>query len=210
MNRLFPCLVLLPLLAGCKAALTDLAKEDPTLGHPITVEMRTLHADLVPERHDGLSPGQIEQLRLIAGEAQRRAAGAITVSSANRAWTHRVAEELRRDGAGQVIETAGDLPAASIDLPVWQARGPECGEFGEFGMNPDYDNTPNLNWGCSVQRNIAAMVQNPADLVRARPSSGRDGNRSADVLDKYGRGQATGSAPELQLPSPTTGAMGGH
>lgn len=55
----------------------------------------------------------------------------------------------------------------------------------------DYESKPS-----AVERNRALMVQNPADLLRARPSSGRDGNRAADVLGKYGRGEATGSAPE--------------
>lgn len=207
MNRSSVLLLLLPLLSGCGA---NLAKEDPRLGHPINVEMRDLHADLAQEQPDGLSDGQIDQLRRIAGEAQRRAAGAIVVSSANPVWAHKVAEELRHDGAAQVVEAAGETPAASIDLPVWQAKGPDCGDFGVFGLNPDYDNAPNLNWGCSMQHNIAAMVQNPADLVRARQSSGRDGNRSVDVLDKYGKGAATGSAQEAAPPSATTGAMGGH
>lgn len=49
----------------------------------------------------------------------------------------------------------------------------------------------------AVERNRMMMVQNPADLYRARTATGRDGNRSVDVLGKYGRGEATGSAPEV-------------
>lgn len=48
----------------------------------------------------------------------------------------------------------------------------------------------------AVERNRAMMVQNPADLVRARDSTGRDGNRAVDVLAKYGRGAATASSAE--------------
>lgn len=48
----------------------------------------------------------------------------------------------------------------------------------------------------AVERNRAMMVQNPADLIRAREASGRDGTRAVDVLAKYGRGEATSSAPE--------------
>jgi len=51
----------------------------------------------------------------------------------------------------------------------------------------------------AVERNRAMMMQNPADLLRAREASGRDGNRAADVLARYGRGEATGSAP-IALP----------
>lgn len=206
MTRVSILFALLPLLSGC----ADLAKEDPRLGHPIDVELRSLHAEITPETADGFTPPQAEQLRRIAGEAQRRAAGAATVASGDPAWAHRVAEQLRRDGAAQVVEAAGVGPGASIDMPVWQAKPPSCGEFGEFGANPDYDNAPSLNWGCAMQHNIAVMTQNPADLMRARPESGRDGNRSADVLDKYGRGLATGSAPEAQATAATAGGTGGH
>jgi hypothetical protein len=54
----------------------------------------------------------------------------------------------------------------------------------------DYDTMPS-----AVERNRAMMIQNPNDLVRMRAPSGRDGNRSVDVLFKYGRGEATSSAP---------------
>lgn len=206
MIRVSALLILLPLLAACG----DLTKGDPRLGHPIGVEMRNLHADLEPEIAVGLTEAQIGQVRSIAEEAQKRAAGPATVTSEDPAWRHRIAEELRRSGAGQVIEAAGEGRGASIDMPVWQAKAPECGDFGVFGFNPDYDNEPNLNWGCSLQHNRAAMVQNPADLFRARTSSGRDGNRSADVLDKYGHGQATGSAAEAAGNTSTTSSAGSH
>lgn len=55
----------------------------------------------------------------------------------------------------------------------------------------DYGTQPS-----AVERNRAMMVQNKADLIRAREASGRDSNRAVDVLAKYGRGEATGSAPE--------------
>jgi pilus assembly protein CpaD len=48
------------------------------------------------------------------------------------------------------------------------------------------------------------MLQNPADLVRARDSSGRDANRAADVLLKYGKGQATSSEVEKQSSGSTS------
>lgn len=48
----------------------------------------------------------------------------------------------------------------------------------------------------AVERNRAMMVQNPADLYRAREATGRDGNRAVDVLAKYGRGEPTASSSE--------------
>ena len=193
---------LLLLLAACDPGEyfepADLTQQDSRLSHPVGVELRSLHATVARlDAAGGFTVAQQEQLRRIAGEAQRRAAGATTVSGGEPAWTHRVAEQLRRLGVAEVAEeNSGERGTAAIDLAVWEARLPDCGKF-ERGLNPDYDNAPNDNWGCSIQRNIAAMVQNPADLARARANSGRDANRAADVLDKYGRGAATGSAPEV-------------
>jgi pilus assembly protein CpaD len=133
----------------------------------------------------------------LAEESLRRGSGAATVSSGDASFAQTLAARLQRLGVAAKADSAkGGSDEATIAIPVWTARLPECGRF-ERGMNPDYDNTPNSNWGCSVNRNIAAMVQNPADLVRSREASGRDGNRSADVLDKYGHGAATGSTPEV-------------
>jgi len=184
---------LLALLAGCAA---DLAQQDERLSHPIAVELRSLHAIVLRTDPSGFTAAQQDQLRHVAGEAQRRAAGAMTVSGGDPAWTHRVAEQLRSFGAIDLVEEAdGSTDAVTIDVPVWTARAPECGTF-ERGLNPDYDNAPHSNWGCSIQRNIAAMVQNPADLMRARTASGRDAARGLDVLDKYTRGLGTSSDPD--------------
>jgi pilus assembly protein CpaD len=52
-------------------------------------------------------------------------------------------------------------------------------------------NRPYWNIGCASQRNLAAMVDNPADLVQPRADGEVYAARRAVVLDKYKQGQST-------------------
>ena len=47
------------------------------------------------------------------------------------------------------------------------------------------------NLGCAHQRNLAAMVDNPADLVQPRSEVPPYGGRRTIVLDKYHRGESS-------------------
>jgi type IV pilus biogenesis protein CpaD/CtpE len=45
------------------------------------------------------------------------------------------------------------------------------------------------NYGCAYQNNVAAMVANPADLLRQRAELPPDANRRAGVIEAYRAGQ---------------------
>jgi pilus assembly protein CpaD len=53
------------------------------------------------------------------------------------------------------------------------------------------ENVPYWNHGCANQRNLAAMVDNPADLVQPRGETPALSARRAIVLDKYRKGEST-------------------
>lgn len=200
--------VLAPLLAGCAA---DLVDHDYRLAHPIAVEEKAAVALFArPAEGAPLSSADRDRLGRLAEESLRRGAGAVEITVGARpgeeagaqAFAQTLADTLRAWGIGAVtVAVAGGADGvpqpglAQVRVPVWEARAPECGTF-ERGLNPDYANAPNSNWGCSIQRNKALMVQNPADLVRARETTGRDGGRASTVLEKYGKGEATGAARE--------------
>ncbi len=207
-RTILPVLFLVPLLAGCAA---DLAEHDYRLNHPIAVEEKAAVALFArPAGGASLSDADRDRLGRLAEESLRRGAGPVQVTAGARpgeedaalAFAQTLADTLRAWGVGGVsVAVVGGADAvpqpgiAQVRVPVWEAKAPECGTF-ERGLNPDYGNAPHSNWGCSIQRNKALMVQNPADLVRARESSGRDGGRAGTVLDKYGKGEATGAAKE--------------
>lgn len=58
--------------------------------------------------------------------------------------------------------------------------------------DPAYqENRSYWNLGCASQRNLAAMVANPSDLVQPRGEDPISTNRRSIVLDKYRKGEPT-------------------
>jgi pilus assembly protein CpaD len=51
-------------------------------------------------------------------------------------------------------------------------------------------------YGCASQRNLAAMVDDPADLVQPRAETPIYGGRRSTVLDKFRRGEVSGTAAQ--------------
>ncbi len=60
------------------------------------------------------------------------------------------------------------------------------------------DNAVSKHFGCAMSNNMAAMIADPRDLVRARAMTPADSGRRAVVLDKYRQGQITSSAKDDQ------------
>ena len=74
----------------------------------------------------------------------------------------------------------------------YQATSPECGYWSRNIANT-YDNKQSGNFGCATQRNLAAMVANPRDLVVPRTMDPADAARRDVVIDAYRKGDTTGS-----------------
>jgi pilus assembly protein CpaD len=54
-----------------------------------------------------------------------------------------------------------------------------------------YENKSYYNFGCANQRNLAAMVENPADLVQPRPETPAYTARRTEGFEKYRKGAST-------------------
>jgi pilus assembly protein CpaD len=50
---------------------------------------------------------------------------------------------------------------------------------------------PFPNLGCATQRNLAASIDNPNDLVEPRDETPRSGERRDEIWSKYVKGQPT-------------------
>ena len=58
--------------------------------------------------------------------------------------------------------------------------------------NPGYnENKPYHNFGCATQRNLAAMIDNPADLEQPRPETPAYTTRRNAAFEKYRKGDPT-------------------
>ena len=50
------------------------------------------------------------------------------------------------------------------------------------------------NFGCSTQRNLAAMIDNPADLVQPRAETPANEQRRTQAFEKYRKGTTTATS----------------
>ena len=94
-----------------------------------------------------------------------------------------------------------DLGAIRVTYTKIQAVAGPCGQWsdnigpGVVG-NERYpllssENVPYGNFGCATQKNLAASLANPEDLVQPRPETPAYAARRQTVVDKYRQGQDT-------------------
>ena len=77
-----------------------------------------------------------------------------------------------------------------VSYIAYTARAPECRDWSE-NLAFSGDNLTPKNFGCSVQRNIAAMVADPRDLLGPRRFDPADASRAATVIGNYQQGKVT-------------------
>ncbi|MBE2994145.1 CpaD family pilus assembly protein [Sphingomonas sp. CFBP 13603] len=149
---------------------------------------------------------------LVPGE-ERRLAGWMTTMRL--AYGDRVAiddpagEGLRaHDAVAAVVAGYGLLlsddapvtPAAvtpgTIRVVVSRMRAavPRCPDWSRDSTN-EFESNTSSNYGCAVNRNLAAMVANPADLVRGAPGTETtDAAVSYKAIDTYRKKAPTGAS----------------
>ena len=122
----------------------------------------------------------------------------VLAASAMRAYDQ-VRKALRRAGidprsvALEPYFGNGD-PAAPVRFSYLQvvAMPPDCPDWSE-NIGRDPQNMPWPNKGCATQRNLAAMVANPEDLLHPHGETQRSGERRDIVWGKYVKGGVTAS-----------------
>jgi pilus assembly protein CpaD len=88
------------------------------------------------------------------------------------------------------------MAAIRLSYPKMTAVAGPCGVWPE-DLGPSinnknyYENKQYYNFGCAYQRNMAAMVDNPADLVQPRPETPAYTARRSEAYEKYRKGQTT-------------------
>ena len=83
-----------------------------------------------------------------------------------------------------------------LNYPKISAVAGPCGlwpeDLGPAINNRSYlENKPYYNFGCAYQRNMAAMVDNPSDLVQPRPETTAYTVRRTEAFEKYRKGTTT-------------------
>lgn len=92
--------------------------------------------------------------------------------------------------------TPAPVTPGSIRVVVSRMRAtvPRCPDWSRDSTN-EFESNTSSNYGCAVNRNLAAMVANPADLVRGAPGTETiDTALSYKAIDTYRKKVPTGAA----------------
>ncbi len=184
---------------------------DYRLRHPITLKEsdHTLELLIGSNRGD-LNPTQRAQLLSFALNWKKEATGGVVVARPIGSSNEHAAADSMREILS--ILAASGVPPQSVVMQTYPAAGPSlasvrisypkvAAQAGPCGLwprdigptfNRDYfENQPYWNYGCATQRNLAAMVANPSDLVQPRGETAAYTARRTVVVDKYRQGSAT-------------------
>jgi pilus assembly protein CpaD len=201
-------------LANCKT--TETADTIPypydyKQRHPITLQEGKRTVELfVGNRGAGLTPAQRSTIGGFAYNWHRDAVGGVEIRAPSggndRAVRETIAEirtVLVEAGVPQRAITARTLRQADpsqltpivLVYPRMTATAGQCGrwpnDLGPGAGMEYFTNEPYWNLGCSMQRNLASMVDDPADLVQPRGEAPAYMARRSVVLDKYRKGEDT-------------------
>ncbi len=202
------------MLAGCYTAPppVEVVPTDLRQRHPITLQEGQETVEVfVGTSHGGLTPPQRADVLAFARRWQREATGGVVIDVPSGTPNERAASESLHEiesilaAAGvpsQAIAVRPYRPASPSRLAtirlnyprITAAAGP-CGlwphDLGPSDLAVYPQNKEYWNFGCASQRNLAAMVDNPADLVQPRGEVPAYEGRRTLVLDKYRKGENT-------------------
>jgi len=194
-------------------ATTASVPDDYRLRHPIAIqETERSVVIFVGHARGGLSASQRADVMGLAQIWLQEGTGAITadmpVGTPN---AHAAADSLHEIQA--LLSAAGVPPRGVVvrnyhpndprqmatirlNYPKISAVAGPCGlwpeDLGPSIKDKSYlENKPYYNFGCSYQRNMAAMIDNPSDLVQPRPETPAYTMRRPEGFEKYRKGNTT-------------------
>lgn len=189
--------------------------------HPIAVqEANSSIVVFVGRARGGLSASQRADVAGLARTWVREGTGAIVadvpVDTPNARAAASAFAEIR------AVLVAGGVPSRGVKLHRYRPDDPRelatirlsypkisavagpCGlwpeDLGPSVLNEGYsENRPYHNFGCATQRNLAAMIDNPADLEQPRSETAAYTARRNVAFEKYRKGEpTTTSYPEAE------------
>lgn len=199
-------------LAGCleTQAVQDAYPTDYRQRHPIVLREGAQSVEVLLGRNrGGLTPDQRADVLSFAQAWRREAGSGISVDVPHGGPADHAAADSMREIRS--ILSAASVPPnaiyvrnyklarsslASIKLSYSKliAEAGPCGQWPK-DLGPSWnsgfaENQPYWNLGCASQRNLAAMVDNPADLVQPRGETPPWAPRRSIALDRYRKGES--------------------
>jgi pilus assembly protein CpaD len=210
-------------LGACSHAVEETASipNDYRHRHPIVIRESNRSVDIfVGTGRGGLSAVQRADVAGLAQDWMREGTGTIIVEIPVNTPNARTATDSYREVRSILV--GGGVPARGIVVRSYHPQDPRqfatirlsypkiaadagpCGlwpdDLGPSPENKDYsENKPYYNLGCAQQHNLAAMIDNPSDLVQPRPEAPAYTARRSMAFERFRKGEATTTAyPEAE------------
>jgi pilus assembly protein CpaD len=201
---------------GQDVAVTASVPNDYRLRHPIVIQESNRSVNVfVGRTRGGLSAPQRADVAALADTWLREGTGVIIAEVPTGTPNAQAAADSSREILA--LLAAGGVPPRAVTVrnyhpedprqfatirltyPKLAAEAGPCGvwpeDLGPSIKNPSYfENKPYYNLGCAHQRNLAAMIDNPADLVQPRPETPAYTARRNAAFEKYRKGTATATS----------------
>jgi pilus assembly protein CpaD len=209
--RLLAACCIAGLLAGCyeTGGTQPIYATDYRDRHPITLKEGNRRVQVFLGRNrGGLNPSQRADVLSFAQLWKHEASSGIIVDVPKGGPTDRAAKDSMREvysilAASGVprnavyvrtyVPSSSALVSINLNYTRLSATAGPCGLWPE-DLGPGQDrsylgNHPYFNLGCATQRNLASMVDNPADLVQPRGETPAYNARRSVAMDKYRKGE---------------------
>ena len=200
-------------VAGCQATARDTTGAVPAdyrARHPIALKegKRTL-ALFVGAGRGGLSPLQRAEVLAFAQTWKREATGGVSIDRPVGGPNERAALDTLKEVLSIIVQAgvpnhgigirpyeahSHKLATLRLNYPQMVADAGPCGLWPD-DLGPSYDpkhfeNQQYWNFGCATQRNLAAMVATPADLVQPRSETPAYTAKRTFGAEKWRKGES--------------------
>jgi len=213
-------------LAGCNTTTaldtTGSIPLDYRERHPIAVkEGKKTLVLFVGSGRGGLSPQQRAEVLAFAQNWKRDATGGVTIDRPVGGANERSASDTLKETLSIIVQagvpnngigirtySAGNkLGTLRLNYPLIVAEAGPCGLWPD-DLGPSYDtkhfeNKQYYNLGCASQRNLAAMVSEPSDLVQPRAETPVYRAKRTYGVEKWRKGES----PATTYPDASKGAV---
>jgi pilus assembly protein CpaD len=213
-------------LAGCnKTTVADTTGSVPAAyrdRHPITMKEGKKSLTLfVGAGRGGLSPTQRAEVLAFAQNWKRDATGGVTIDRPVGSANERAANDTLKEALSIIVQAGvpnngiGIRPydpganhgTLRLNYPLMVADAGPCGlwpdDLGASNDRKHYENRQYYNFGCATQRNVAAMVAEPADLVQPRAEGPAYNGKRTYGVDKWRKGES----PATTFPDASKGSV---
>lgn len=153
---------------------------------------------------DDLNPNAALTLTLLHQPAANESARAFEESRYHEVVTALKRSQLNLENVNLAFTPsrfpAGDCPTVQVQVGYIHVEAPDCSRPDKW--SDQYFNTPPRDFGCSTNRNLGMMVDDPMDMIRGSGNIHAEENNTVRAVQNY-KGTLPPSAQAIPTQTPT-------